>query len=122
MQIEGPERIAIERRDEHDGRQPVGWKRLQHAKAIELGHLYVEKDDVWLERPDRRQRRASIGAFANDGDGAVGVEIAPDAAAGDRFVVDDEYLHGHGLWSVDRSGISSERRAPPPGPFVRSRR
>jgi hypothetical protein len=122
MNVEGAQRVAIERGDEDDARQLVRGQRQDHFEAVELRHLDVEEDEVWLVGDDGLQRGGAIAALADEHDVALGREQTTDAAPRHRLVIDDQGAERHDAAAIGLNGISIETLAPPPGALASSSR
>jgi hypothetical protein len=69
---------------------------LEHAEAIEAGHLDVEEDEVGGVFFDEGDGFEAVFALADEGDFGEGLEEEGEFLAGGFFVVDDDGVDGHG--------------------------
>ena len=111
MDVECTHGVLIEGSHEHHGGKRVGIERLEHAEAVQVGHLDVEEYHLWLEGRDPADSVASARAFGNDGCFAGLLEQAHQAASRNVLVVDDD--------DGDHVGVSEEEGMG--GPASRSR-
>src|SRR5690606_28150525 len=132
--LERLERELVVGSDEDDLRQCIALQLLEHAEAIEPGHLNVEEDDVGPHLADCGNGLLTVLAFADDLEILFIGEVDAHAVACERFVVDDEYapaIHhavrasvSYGAPAVARSpskgrkGMTTRTMAPPPGAFT----
>jgi hypothetical protein len=106
----GPHGMLVERGHEHDRRHAVSSDRLDHGKAIDLGHLHIEEDEIGRERANGGDRRRPIPALSDDLDARLVPEQPQDPATGDRFIIDDHDTNAHG---ERRQGSSISAMTPP---------
>ncbi len=85
--------VLGERRDHHHGAGMLQHDAVEAGKAIHLGHLDIERDDVGPERADHGQRLFAV-ASRGDLETAFGFEQAPQKLPHQGGIVDDEHA-GH---------------------------
>src|SRR5215470_4062315 len=71
------------------------------SKTIQIRHLHIEKNDVGMKLIDLLYRTYSVCRLAYNFNAVVFGQIATNAAAGDRFVIDDEDSCLHANSSVE---------------------
>src|SRR5258705_12111538 len=81
--------VFIVRGHEHDQWPAFDREFREDPKAIEPGHLHVEKNKIGGETLDRGHSLASVRAFADDFDIGFVAQKARDQVAGGWFVIDD---------------------------------
>ena len=59
-------RVLVVRCHENCHRHADWWKLAQHAKAVELGHVDIEKQQVWLSGSDQRDAFTPVARDADD--------------------------------------------------------
>src|SRR5262249_39657999 len=78
VDLERLEGVAVVGGDEDDGRHPLGADRLEHAEAVQAGHLHVQEDQLRLGLGQGGDGLAAVGALAPP----PGVGLALPAASG----------------------------------------
>ena len=92
---EGALRVG-HRHEDHARRFRHRRERAEHAEAVELGHLQVERDDVRLQLLDPLECVDPVARDADDLDPAVPRQHLAHHLARERRVVDDEDAIAHG--------------------------
>src|SRR3972149_2390317 len=75
---------------EEDGRDALLGEHLGGGYAVQIGHLDVHNDDIWLQLAGQVYRADAIAGLANDQVAQVG-EHFPQVHANDRFIVGDNH-------------------------------
>ena len=88
MGVERAHGVLIVGGDENDDRSVGGLDQFEDFKAIELGHLDVEKEEVWGGFGDGLYGLEAVAALGDDFDFGVGREQFAQIAAGEFFVID----------------------------------
>jgi hypothetical protein len=91
--LECLERVLVEGRDEHDVGHRLDANRVDHAEAVELRHLDVEKHELGLELGDALDGLDAGLCLADDLDVGVLGDVAAHLCPGGRFVVGDQNAH-----------------------------
>ena len=116
MYFKGLNGEAIVGCDEDDARRAVLGQRFHHAKAIEFGHLDIEKQHGGLMRFHLLNGFEAIRSFRKHFHVRFLFEQATEPAAGERFVIGDYGAdHGHGFTGMERRAES-----PPSGGVTNS--
>src|SRR6185369_12718314 len=89
VHLEGAHGILIVGGDKDDVRSRFALERLQHFKAAQLGHLYVQKDKVGLQRLDRVYCFTTIRTLSDNLDLRIISQHLANHLASERFIVDD---------------------------------
>src|SRR6185436_14162461 len=113
INFKGPQRILIECRDKDDKRHRFGAGCFKDGEAVQLGHLYIEEDQLRFEFANEGDGFAAVRALSRDLDLRVAGQHASDPAASERLVVDDQH--------ADPSRFSHRAR-PPPNPNAMPKR
>ena len=122
VNVKGPQRVFVERRDEHDRGKPGYPYCLEYFEAIQIRHLYVEKDEVRSLGEDAAHRLSSSATLGDDFYiGGALAEQRDDPLSGQRFIVHDEDAHRQDR-SLKRSGMPRVAVVPLAGPASTSRR
>jgi hypothetical protein len=91
VQLEGTQRVRVIGGDEDErGRPLVLVERVEDTEAVELRHLYVEKDQVGPLGTDRIDRLEPGAAFTDHDDIRLVGEECADPAPYQRLVVDQQ--------------------------------
>ncbi len=90
IEFKGLNRVAVVGRHEHDRRQGGRIERARQFDAIEGIHLDVEKQQLRLTDPDRRDRALAVAVFADDAQIRFLRAVLAQRAAARRLVVDDD--------------------------------
>src|SRR6185436_8455764 len=113
--------VLVVRGGEHDARQPV--ELGQQVEAAAPRHLDVEEHEVGRELLDARPRLVDVAGLADDLDGGKYLEQAPQLAARERFIVDDQRLHaGSRRVAVAAAGRDRSSSSEARSPYSRRRR
>src|SRR6266496_2207711 len=86
--LKGSQRVLIVGGHEDHERHPGGRYRFQNIEAVNLRHLYIQKNEGWIMGTDRSHCLASVCAVAEDLDFGIVREHSPDLPARQRLVVD----------------------------------
>src|SRR4029077_1010217 len=90
---ESLEGVGVVGRDEHQGRKGGGVQGACQIDAVQRVHLYIQKEQLRLQRPNCAERRCAVAELADDGKVVLGVaQLAQRAPAGE-FVVHDDDVH-----------------------------
>ena len=119
LRIERSHGVLIECGHEHDRWHAVAPDGFNDGEPIEFGHLHIEEDEVGRKRADRRDRSFTVTALFDDFDVRLLPQQPQYPAAGDRFIVNDQYADGHG---TVRQGSSISAMTPPSSEFRTSKR
>ncbi len=87
VDLEGAQRIAVERRDEDDGRRRSSFQHAQDAEAVEAGHLDVQKQQIRTQVIDGLDGLEAIFALGDDLDFLFLGQLLPDPLARQLLVV-----------------------------------
>ena len=90
VHFERAQRVLVVGGDEDDRRHPLGADRVDHAEAVDAGHLDVEEDEVRRLVLDGRDRLRAVAALADDFDVLFLLQQRQHALARDRLVVNDQ--------------------------------
>ena len=95
VDLEGAQRVAVERRDEDDGRRRSAFQHAQDAEAVEAGHLDVQEQEIRTQVIDRLDCLESVLALRDDLDLVFPGQLLPDPLARQRLVVHENRAYGH---------------------------
>jgi hypothetical protein len=112
VHFEGLDGIAIVRGHEDHRRHVLGADGTQHTEAVQLGHLHVQEHQVGPPFADQAHGLGAIARFGHGSDRGLLLQQELHAFACQRFVVDDQYIHGH-IHFVSRKGRTRVTTAPP---------
>jgi len=92
----------VVRGDEDDDGQALRADGFQDGETVEFGHLHVEKKEVWRMLANGVNRRAAVGALADDFNLRLGLEQLAQALARQRFVIHDQRSDFHDCFPCER--------------------
>ena len=87
--LEGAERVVVERRHEDGGRNAGGAERVNHAEAVDSRHLDVEQQQIDRHPLEHFERLFAVAAFGDDLDARPPLQQDADRLARVLLVVDD---------------------------------
>lgn len=82
--------FVVRSHEDHE-RHSVDHVRADHAEAVQVRHLHVQEDEVGTQELERVQGFAARATFPDHDDIGVLAEHLPDAAPGQRLIVDDQH-------------------------------
>src|SRR5690242_11801011 len=95
MRFESTHGKVVERGHEDHGRHRHVAKSSKDIETVELGHLNVEKEQIWTQGTQEMERLAPIACFSDDVDVALRGEELADAASRQGLVVRDYRANVH---------------------------
>lgn len=90
MDFKSPDRVSIEGGDENDGGHADRPDCPDDLEAVHLRYLDVEKDQVGLEIEDGGDSVRAVVGFTDAIESQVVFQKMENAAAGRRFIIDDQ--------------------------------
>jgi hypothetical protein len=112
MHVKGPERVLLERGDDHDERQRCRRDFRDGLEAVAARHLHVEEGDVGPVRHHRVRRLRASAALRDDLHVRVAQEEEMQRPPAGGLVVGDDRPDPHRR----TQGTSSATTAPPRSP------
>ncbi len=111
VDVEGAHRILVEGGGKDDLRHAVGvvplQQLLEHGKAVQAGHLHVQKHHIRMVSANQMDGLDAVLALGDDLDSSRGVQKVFELFAREPFIVDDERSHWH---VIERSTYDCEYR------------
>ncbi len=107
VDVEGAQRVVIERRHKHDERHARRTDGLDDLETARAGHLDVEEDQVRLQPPDGIDRLGPGGALGDDLQPVFRREERAQPLASKGLVIGDEDAHlavRHATWNAASLG------------------
>ena len=95
LNLECANRVLFEGRNEDDGGRTLAARCSRDRKAVEIGHLNVEEDEIRRAATQQFDRVAAIRALVDPHDAADLLQYAFEPPARRRLVVNDDRAHGH---------------------------
>lgn len=102
MYIKGAQRILVIRCNKNDERESRDIEVKQDVEPVEVGHLYIQKHEVWILISNRIDCFASISRFANYFNLRVLFQHLANSIAGERFIVNNQRFDQHRLLTVNK--------------------
>src|SRR5579859_5351533 len=88
MALEGLDGVFVEGRGKDDCGGLLD--QFEHLEAVDLGHLYIEEDEIGVVLLDGLDPFEAVAAFLQYDDLRIGLQIFLYDHPGERFVVDDD--------------------------------
>ena len=98
VHLEGLHRVPVVSGDKDGERHVLSLQGRDHAEAIHLRHLNIEKDEVRLFLLDQRDGRLAVAALGHDLQVGFIFQHSAQALARQRFIVTKQHSNGH-RWS-----------------------
>src|SRR5690606_13776657 len=103
VSLKSLDRIFIKCRGEDHCRTRI--KQFQHFETVDLWHLYVQKNQIWLILCDRFDAFESVVALGYNGDVRIALQLLPCDGSCQWFVV-DQYGVDHD-WGMRTSVVKT---------------
>src|SRR5262245_19037041 len=92
MDLECPQCILIMCGYKNDQRKLLDGQRLDYAKAVELWHLHIEKNQIGALTLNRGDGGQAIATLAGDLEFVAGLQEPANAATSQRLIIHNQHL------------------------------
>ena len=93
VDVERPNRVLVVRGHEHDDRELFALERIEHAEAVELRHLHVEKHEVGPLSPNDIDGLGSVARLTHEREALRRVDERAEPAPDEWLVIGDDNAH-----------------------------